>query len=247
MKFLILGFALLMAGCSTSSRDPFPEGKTLPFQSTGHEQFFLAELPHWANGSVSAQCQRAFSVRFMDYSALEKVHALDFVQRVELQTQFNLKWRGRFAGKTALVLTPQEEGNLFLEIMAQVKSGTRELRFPKEEKMNLVWWDSLTGKTGLKKLIEKLSQKGNPIVLVSLCEGSDTLQKWIEQEELDAQGVFTFGAETLGPMKADGTLVAGLISPLDAFFDIKRSTLWVGGSIYPVEFPKGYTVKTVED
>lgn len=247
MKSLLLVVMFILAGCSTSSKDPFPEAKSQPFQSTGHEQFFLAELPHWANGSVSARCQRTFSVRFMDYAALGRVHALDFIQRVELQTQFNLKWRERFSGKTALVLTPQEEGNLFLEIMAQVKSGVKVLRFPQGVKTNIVWWDSLTGKANLKKTLTNLSEEGNPVVLVSLCEGSDTLEKWLEQEELDGQGLFTFGAEALGPMQADGTTVAGLVTPLNAFFETTRTTIWMGGSIYPVEFPIGYTVKTVED
>ena len=247
MYALMLGvLSFLIVACSTPSPAPFPEDKARPFQTAGHEQFFLPELPHWANGSVSARCQRAFSVRFFDYTALEKIHGLTFPQRVELQTQFNLKWRERFAGKTALVLTPQEEATLFLETLGQVKSGLKELRFP-EGKINLVWWDSLTGKRNLKKWLTKISEQGHPVVLVSLCEGSDTIERWLENEELDGQGFFAFGAETLGPMRPDGTMVAGLVAPLEAFIDQKRATLWVGGFIYPVEFPAGYTVKTVED
>lgn len=246
MKFLVL--MLLVISCSTPSKDPFPNAATRrPFQSAGHEQFFLPELPYWSNGSVSARCHRAFSVRFMDYTSLEKVHGLDFVQRVELQTQFNLKWRARFAGKTALILTPQEEATLFLETLAQVKAGLRELRFPPEVKVNIVWWDTLITKKNFKRWLTNLANQGNAVVLTSLCEGSDTLEQWIETQGLDGQGLFAFGAESLGPMRPDGTVVAGPVSPIAGFFDQKRTTIWMGGTTLPAEFPEGYTTKKVED
>ena len=183
----------------------------------------------------------------MDYNALERLQGLTFTQRVEAQAQFNLKWRGRFAGKKALVLTPQEEATLFLETLGQVKGGLKELRYPAQGKINLVWWDSVSAKPKLKDWLMNLANQGNPIVLVSVCEGSDTMDAWLTKSELDGAGFFTFGAETLGPMRADGTVVAGVVSPIDAFFEIKRSTLWMGGFHYPVEFPAGYNVKTVED
>lgn len=245
-SILLLVLMFIFVGCSTPSQDPFPQTQAKAFQTGGQERFFLAELPFWANGSVSASCQRSFSVRFMDYSTLEKVHGLTYVQRVELQTQFNLKWRERFSGKKAVTLTPQEEATLFLETLAQVKSGLRELRFP-EGKINLVWWDSLSAKPKFKQWLMNLTNQGHAIVLVSLCEGSDTLEKWIEDNEFTGGGIFALGAESLGPTRPDGSVVAGLVSPLEAFFEQKRTTLWMGGLIYPAEFPMGYSVKKVEN
>jgi hypothetical protein len=144
MKWLML---LTLAACGTSEVK-FPQSAA--YQGAGHEQFFLAELPSWANGSVGASCRRDFSVRYLDYQALEKVHGMDFLQRVELQSQFNLKWRERFANKPTLVLTPQEEAVMFMEVLGQVKGGIKEFRFPKEASYQLVWWDSLKDKKDFK-------------------------------------------------------------------------------------------------
>lgn len=248
IRLLYFALAALVVACgSSSTKIPFSDPKPLPFQGAGHEQYFLPELPHWANGSVSAGCQRAFSVRFLDYSALARLQGLSFVQSVELQSQFNLRWRERFAGKKALVLTPQEEATLFLETLGQVKGGLKEMRYPAHSPLNLVWWDSVSAKPKLKAWLLNLANQGRPTVLVSLCEGSDSIEAWLEKEELDSVGFFTFGAEALGPTRADGTVVAGTVAPLDAFFEQKRTTLWMSGFIYPAEFPTGYNVKTLED
>jgi hypothetical protein len=242
MKWLVL---LALTACTSSSEVKFPQGTA--YQGAGHEQFFLPELPSWANGSVGASCRRDFSVRYLDYQALGKVHGLDFRQRVELQSQFNLKWRERFANKPSLVLTPQEESVMFMEVLGQVKGGIKEFRFPAGATFQLVWWDSLKDKKDFKPWLRLLSDRGDAVVLVSVCADTDALETWVTKQKLDDLGVFVFGSETLNPMRADGKLVAGLVSPLEAYFPVVKSTLLKGKNNYPGEFITGYPVKTVED
>lgn len=241
MKYGML--ILLLAACSTppTTVDIGP----MPYQSAGTEQFFLAELPTWANGSLSAQCARTFSVRFLDHGPLEKIHALPFNQRVELQTQFNRKWKERYAAG-AVSLTPQEESVLFLEALEQVKGGLKDLRFPANLPLNIVWWDNIQNESYTKAWLQNLGNQGNPVVLVSLCTDVVGIEAWIAANGLQEYSFFSMGAESLNPTAADNTLKAGPMMPLDAFFPRERSTLWVAGSV-PAEFPSGYNVKTVED
>lgn len=241
MKWLVL---LALTACTTSSEVKFL-GSTA-YQGAGHEQFFLAELPNWANGSVAASCRRDFSIRYLDYDALAKVHGLDFIQRVELQSQFNLKWREKYSSKTNLVITPQEESVMFMEVLGQVKGGIKELRFPNAN-FQLVWWDSLKMKMNFKQWLRLLADRGDAVVLVSLCADSNSLERWVADQKLDDLGVFVFGAEVQNPMRANGIIVAGLVSPLEAFFPTAKSTLLKGKDNYPGEFITGYPVKTVED
>jgi hypothetical protein len=217
----------------------------MPFQGAGTEQFFRPELPTWANGSLSAQCARTFSVRFLDHEPLEKIHALTFLQRVELQTQFNRKWKERYAAGAAS-LTPQEEAVLFLESLEQVKGGLKELRFPTNLPLHVVWWDPIQDAAFAKSWLQNLGNQGNPVVLVSLCTDAAGIDAWVTAQELGDYSFFTLGAESLGPRALSGNLQGGAAMPLDAFFPRERTTLWVAGGL-PAEFPSGYNVKTLED
>ena len=241
MKYGLL--ILLLAACTSAPR-PVEIGP-LPYQSGGTEQFFLPELPTWANGSLSAQCARTFSVRFLDHGPLEKIHALTFNQRVELQTQFNRKWKERYAAGTGS-LTPQEEAVLFLESLEQVKGGLKDLRFPANLPLNVVWWDPIQSKPFTKAWLQNLGNQGNPVVLISLCTDVAGIEAWITKQDLGEYSFFSMGAESLGPTGMDGGLRGGAMMPLDAFFPRERTTLWVAGSV-PAEFPSGYNVKTLED
>ncbi len=236
---------VLLAACS-GAEVKFPS--TNPYQGAGHERFFLAELPAWANGSVSAGCARGLSVRYLDFVALERTHGLDFRQRVELQTQFNLKWRERFGGKHAPSLSPQEEMVFFQETLGQVKGGQRHYRFPGNVPTQLVWWDVLRARPNAGAWLTKLSDSGDAVVLVSLCEASDSLQAWLEEKNLVELGLFTLGAEALNPQRPNGSNAFGPVMPLDALFVPARTTLWKPGAApYPVEFTAGLPVKKIEE
>lgn len=247
MKILSLLFILSITACSTPAPEPFPEQNARPFQTAGHEQFFLPELPHWANGSIQGRCARNFSVRYLDFTALEKIHGLTYKQSVELQAQFNLRWHQRFADKKILQLTPQEEATLFLETLAQVKAGLQELRFPAAPKTTLVWWDSLTAGPKLRGQLLNLANAGQPVVLVSVCQDQDSLEQILTAEKLDNAGFFVLGSETLTSFRPDKSSVTGVMLPLDEYFQQQSTTLWSASTVYPVEFPQGFTVKQLEE
>ena len=240
MKYLIS--LLFLASCTSPSVMKLPSE---PYQTAGTEQFFLPELPTWANGSLSANCARNVSVRYLDHSPMEKLHALDFVSRVELQTQFNRKWKQRYSSSTK-VITPQEESVLFLETLEQVKSGLKELRYPAQGPMHLVWWDQLKDRVRAKPWLMNLANQGNPIVLVSLCTDDNGLDRWIEDQKLEELGLFTMGAESAGPFDSESGIKSGVVMPLSAFFPRERTTLWTVGHP-PAEFPVGYNVRNVEE
>jgi hypothetical protein len=240
MKYLI--GLLLLASCTTPSIMKLPSE---PYQTAGTEQFFLPELPTWANGSLSANCARDVSVRYLDHGPIEKLHALDFISRVELQTQFNRKWKQRYSSTTHAI-TPQEEAVLFLETLELVKSGLKELRFPAQGPLHVVWWDQLKDRARAQSWLMNLANQGNPIVLVSLCTDSDGLDRWIEAQKLGELELFTMGVESAGPFDLESGIKSGVLIPLTAFFPRERTTLWTVGHA-PAEFPVGYNVRNVEE
>lgn len=242
MNRLLFFFFLSVLGCA---HEPSPETIVRPYQGAGYEQFFLPELPGWANGSLSAGCARSLSVRYVDHAALQRLQGLDFVQRVELQTQFNRKWHERY-GVFVKSLTPREEEVLFFETLERVRGGVRDLKFPAGRTTHLVWWDQLQVRAKAAQFLEKLAQQGNPIVLVSLCADAQSLDVWIEAQRLSELGLSTFGAESFGPYDMDANLRYGVQAPLMAFFPFERSTLWVVGGV-PPEFPVGFNVRYIEE
>ncbi len=245
MIFALRTLALALLVACGGAEVKFP---TTPYQGAGHERFFLAELPAWANGSISAGCARGLSVRYLDYAALAKTHALDYRQRVELQTQFNLKWRERFSGSQSPGLSPQEEMVFFMETLGQVKGGQRHHRFPENVPTQVVWWDGWRARPDAAAWLTRLADRGDAVVLVSLCEASDAIQTWLEEKKLVELGLFTLGAEALNPQRPDDSDAHGPVIPLAAFFSAKNTTIWKRGELpYPAEFPAGLPVKNVEE
>ena len=239
MRFIFI-FVFLLSSCSTPSGSDYT---STPYQSGGVEQFWLAELPTWANGNVSAQCSRDFSARFVNHESLKNIHGLDYKQRVELQAHFNRKLRQKYGNR---LLTPREESALFLDSMEQVKAGINEFNYPKRGHTHLVWWDQIHKKAASVQWLRKLAQSGDPIVLLSLCLDTAQLDEWVETSELSDTGLFSFGFESLTNVKKSGDSVYGLVLPIDVLFPQESATLWVI-NYPPAEFPVGYNVRTMEE
>ena len=239
MRFILL-LSFVLFGCSTYRGSEFASD---PYQTGGVEQFWLAELPTWANGNVSAQCGRDFSARFVSHEALRRIHGLNYQQGIELQAHFNRKLRSKYGTK---LLTPREESALFLESMEQVKAGIREFNYPKSGHTHLVWWDQIYKKESSVAWLKKLAQSGDPIVLLSLCLDTAQLEEWLNSTDLSEIGLFSFGFESLTNLKKSGEEVYGLVLPIDVFFPQESATLWVI-NYPPAEFPVGYNVRTMEE
>lgn len=244
---MLLFLPLFLAACSSVPLPDPTQQSIPPFQGAGIEQFFLPELPNWANGSVGGHCHRDTSVRYLDYAALERIHGLDFTSRVELQTQYNRKWQAKLNGKDVMGVSPQEEAAMFNETLEQIRGGLRELRFPAEGPIHLVWWESLQPGKNFKTWLKKLADRGEAIVLVGLCTSTSALDAWLEEQDMNELGIFSFGTETMGPMLADGTIMAGTSMPLEAFFPLLRTTFWKGDVPLPDEFNGNYTQKIPEE
>jgi hypothetical protein len=239
MRFIFL-ILFLASACSTPGDSVFSVD---PYQTGGVEQFWLAELPSWANGNVSAQCSRDFSAHYVNHEALEKIHGLNYQQRVELQAHFNRQLRQKYGSK---IITPREEGSLFLQSMEQVKAGIREYNYPNRGPVHLVWWDQIHKKESSVRWLKKLAQTGDPIILLSLCLDSTQLENWVSRSELSEIGLFSFGFESLTNLTKSGEAVFGLTLPIDVLFPQERATLWVVNHP-PAEFPTGYNVRTMEE
>lgn len=242
MKALLLTLILsLFASCASEmTSGPRPDA----YQGVGIEQFFLPELPAWVNGSVGLQCKRSLTVRYLDYVALEKMHALTFLQSLELQTQFNRKFKERYAA-AVVGLSPQEEAVLFMESLEQVKGGLRELKFPASPKTHLVLIDSFKSDPKVKERLVELAERGDPVVLVSFCDDALGLEAWVTSLELGEFGFYYLGAESMGPVTSAATYY-GPVMPLKELFQRERTTLWHKGELSQ-EFTQGFISTKVED
>jgi hypothetical protein len=239
MKWIFI--LVFVVSCSSQPTSSLQE--PLPYQTGGIEQFFLPELPSWANGNLNANCVRGESVRFLNYEALERVYGLDPLKKLELQAQFHRKFKERYGKK---IITPQEDSALFLQTLEQVQGGLRDYRFPKEGSIHIVWWDQLKMRANAIDWLKKLALTQDPIVLVSMCMDSIDLEAWIERTKLTQLGLMSFGHESMNIVRKDQLTMPGLVIPLDEFFPPERSNLWLMGQP-PVEFPLGYNIRNFEE
>ena len=84
MKIVIL---ILLIFCTSSCQSPYhaAEKKAINevYIASGAEQYFLPEMPNWANVSEVAECRLMDRIRFLDFSTLNKRYNLNFKKLIQ--------------------------------------------------------------------------------------------------------------------------------------------------------------------
>lgn len=239
MKYLSYLALLVLISCS-SSEERRSIDETSPYRTSGVEQFFLAELPAWANASASAQCFKTESFHYLDFSKLYSSYALKYSEMVELQAQFNDKLEVYFRSASTKFLKPVEEASFFSNSLEQVRGGVRLLKIPQVNEIDIIWVDGYVS-SGKVEELKQMAKSGRfdehlPI-LFSACLSRYKLNEWIIQHELQGVGFYTMSAEWLAPYNTNGELVPGLKLYLDGILDktIKKNLILPAGVAAPTE------------
>lgn len=231
-------FLFLFFACSSGTKRE-TEISVPAFQTAGVEQYFLPDLPLWANGSRSGACFRKFSVHFLDFKRIHEIYQLPFRDMLELQWQFNSKVSERLYSSPVTTLTPREEANLFLASLEQVRAGVKELRSPEVPIVNLILWEEFQGENEalLKKQLRRILDNGDYILLLSVCENFNKMEAWIEKNDFDESGLDIVSAEMLTPFISATEVYPGLTMNVQELLTKSESkfVLWTQKTVAPVE------------
>lgn len=211
MKYLSFLALLGLISCSTPEvrQDP-----SQPYRTSGLEQYFLPELPAWANQSPSGQCFKKHSFQYFDFAKLSGVYELKYPELVELQAQYNEKLESYFRSTAVRFVKPVEEAAFFANALENVRGGVKSFKLPPGAlKVDVIWLDryiALNQVAELKKMNEMGRFDERLPILFSSCLSKQDLNQWIIENGLDDVGFHSLTAEWLTPYGSDMNLKPGL-------------------------------------
>jgi hypothetical protein len=212
MRFLSFFLPLILISCSQGQvrRDVLETA----YRTSGLEQFFLPELPSWANTSPSGQCFKKHSYQYMDFKKLAESYQLTYPELIELQAQYNDRLESYFRSTAMRFVKPMEEAAFFSNTLESVKGGVRTFKLPAQaKKVDIIWLDRFIALNQVYE-IKKMNEMGRfderVPVLFSSCLSRQDLNQWLVENKLDTVGFFSLSAEWLSPFGPDMSLKTGL-------------------------------------
>jgi len=153
------------------------------------ESFFLPKRQEHLNFSTAGKCFYKEDLIFLDFKNINQSYGLSYEKINEAQAYINFE----------MSKDPSKyKGKVINEILEKLAGKVRFYDFPQYEGYNFIWIDGLSEvekKKWLKKFLDsKYMENGVPI-LISLCDSSYEILKFLEREKLDADYPYWLGAE----------------------------------------------------
>ncbi len=207
MKFLLYSALLALISCGSGEVKRNIEDTS--YRTSGVEQFFLPELPTWANSSPSGRCFKTSSFHYMDFSKIAQNYQLTYPEMIELQAQYNDRLESYFRSTAVRFLKPVEEASFFANTMEQVRGGVRHFKLPPVNEVDVIWLDGYIADKKIDEL-KIMASRGKfdeklPI-LFSACLSKQALSNWLSEQNLDQVGFYLLSAEWLSPFSSDLSL-----------------------------------------
>lgn len=233
MKYLVL--ILFFIGCATSEEELQRRNVGEYFTGSGVVQYFLPDLPGWANTVASLSCQRQASVRFFDLSKLRQSFGLDYQQSLQFQLSFNIDRANRTSENSQSLI---EEERLFYSVSERVQAGIVPFKIPKFNKINLIVIDSaMMNDIYVKSLKELLKSSQFQLaypVFVSLCFSDMNARQFLSSINYDGQ-YSILPMSSLSPFDSLGKLHSTPMMNLKEFFGKDKNITLIE--------PRGISVK----
>jgi hypothetical protein len=218
--FSILTLTLLVS-CTTSRSTT---NLDRAYQATGMNQYFLADLPKWANFSESTACYRKEPIRYLDFGALMKSFSLNYHQASQIQAYFNQSYLN-VVQSPQMKMTLTDEDRMFNESLQKVQNKIPFFEAPTFHTIHLIHFDDYyQTKNTLSQLLEFLKSSVNDSgvpILVSSCLSTLEVQKLLQDVSFKI-----IGAEFFSPFTKEGVLKPLMSLDLDAFFEPKQKLLF---------------------
>ncbi len=223
MKYLLL--LTILISC-TSTEEEFQNFKRRNigeyFNGSGVVQYFLPDLPAWADTVPSQNCRRENSVRFFNFEKLQSSFGLSYTQMVQFQLAFNIA-KLKETGSEPLTLSSEER--LFYSVSEQIQAEILPFRIPDFKTIHLVVLDHYIEKQNTespKTLIAKQSFDAGFPVFVSLCFNDKTVRKFVES--LKFKGKYeVLPLSVFSPFGADSKALAAPSLDLEKFFEKSKN------------------------
>lgn len=216
MKYLSFLALLSLLSCGTSGPKQNIDPST-GYRTSGLEQFFLPELPEWANFSAPAGCFKKSSFTYLNFPKLKEAYQLSYLEMVELQAQYNERLENYFRSTAVRFLKPVEEASFFSNTLEQVRGGVRSLKLPPVKEVEVIWLESFTAKE-LKSLSQSERFNEKLPILFSSCHSKQSLNQWLAENHLEDSGFYLLTAEWLSPYNTLAEIKAGLHLELNELF-----------------------------
>lgn len=205
LSYLVL-LALISCGSGNLKKDI--EESSI-YRTSGVEQFFLAELPTWANSSAQGNCSKVSSFHYLDFPKIKETYQLNYSQMIELQAQYNERLENYFRSSAKHFLKPMEEASFFASTLEQVRSGVKVLNLPGVSEVEVIWFEGIKPEELTKLALSGRFDQKLPI-LFSSCHSNQSLNQWLIQQKLDGIGFYLITGEWLSPYSSKNELLAGL-------------------------------------
>jgi hypothetical protein len=192
--FLFTLFVLL--GCSSNGTVSSNQVLDNVYISSGVEQFFLTDMPYWANFSIAGRCMRKTPIRYMNFENINKSYDLKYDQILHLQHMLNKKLFAYKSSTGQNSLSPKDISYIFHNVYQQVLGESYEFISPKFKNVSVVWVDPLLNdKKKLKRVLNRSDVLNGHPVLLSHCLSAYELEELSQSLNLESLGVKYLPAE----------------------------------------------------
>ncbi|CBW25562.1 putative exported protein [Halobacteriovorax marinus SJ] len=224
MKYIILTILFLASSCSSYTLKNYERRNERTYEDgNGVIQYFLADLPNWANFSSAGSCHRNFPVRYLNIKNLRDSFALSYEEAIQFQLMFNEYSKEKKEMAKASYIPFKDEEKIFYTVLDKIKAGIRNFQKPKYNVVNLIWIDdALSNKKSLQKLKKVTKSEkfgtGHP-VFISLCLNRVELKDYLAKVGIRVPGAKFLSYELLNPFDHQNNLVAVPIIDLNRVFN----------------------------
>jgi hypothetical protein len=225
-KPIIFLFIILLNSCAIAVRPGDMGSKDLDyyFQTSGAVEFFLPQLPAWANASASANCHRNTAVRYLDFRTLKSSYNFSYIQLINFQHIFNVEQNELIKTFGPHAQGPSEEEKLFYKVSDKVQAGHYSFILPEFPLINLIWIDHILmkGPNIGGRMLEAIYQNpsvanGHPVWL-SLCYSNQEMLQWLVNAKLDGLNAKWITSEFFAAFNQDAVPMPSLQLDITSFF-----------------------------
>lgn len=193
---LFLISTVVVSCSSSSSMSGASSGLDNVYISGGTEKFFLGSIPHWANFSSWAQCQRKEPIRYLNYSNIKKSYNLNYSNALHMQHMINRKISAFVKSTGSTQLPAKDETFIFNNVYAQVLGGSYDFTPPKFNKVSVIWIDPFLKNTRkIKKYLKRSDVLSGHPVLITNCLNSSEVEELIKKLGVEDLGVKVISSE----------------------------------------------------
>lgn len=224
---LIFVLSVILVGCSSSEQvelDPYGENVYI---SNGVEQYYMTELPYWANFSMIGGCFRQKVVRYLNFEKMNQSYGMNYFQLVNMQYMLNKKFHAYKSSSGQKQLSPRDESFIFHNTYQKIVGGGSDFIIPKYKKISLIEVDEILSVKGkLKQVLQNKHVKLGYPILVSRCYSFYELEELIQSIGLDGHGLKYISSEMFSIFDKDLKKLPRFDVDYKSFFKNKSLTLF---------------------